>query len=431
MDDRGGRLPVRRRAQGAIAAVAALGLAAGLSGCSGTSSADVTLRLVAADYGTSAADSTRAYWDRLVKDYESRHPDVHIEVTVQPRDQVDRTVRRMADAGDPPDLAQSTDYAGYAAQGLLYRADELLSIPVQADFLGSLSDAGQVQHVQYGIPFAASTRVLFYNKTLFRAAGLTPPTTWDELAHDAQVLKAQGVTYPYALPLGPQEAQAEALQWMLGGGAGCTDDLGTYTLNSPRNTDTFTWIRDELVGAGLTGPVPPADLDRSEAYAAFAAGDVGMVDAQPALVRQAQRTGVTFGTVPVPGRDSTSKTSLATTDWMMAFKKNGHRDEIGDFLDFVYDDNNVLDFSRTYDLLPVTTSASDAMAASAQDKKLAPFLDQLPLAELYPAGKPSWPAVGADMTRRIGQAVAPDGDPADVLDQLQSAAVEAEGATAG
>ncbi|MCE7550685.1 extracellular solute-binding protein [Streptomyces thermodiastaticus] len=431
MDGRGGRIPVQRRTKGAIAAVSALGLAAVLSGCSGTGSADVTLRLVAADYGTSAADSTRTYWDRLVKDYESRHPDVHIEVSVQPWDQVDRTVRRMADAGDPPDLAQSTDYAGYAAEGLLYRADELLSIPVQADFLGPLSDAGQVQHVQYGIPFAASTRVLFYNKTLFRSAGLTPPTTWDELAHDAQVLKAQGVKYPYALPLGPQEARAEALQWMLGGGAGYTDDLGTYTLNSPRNADTFTWIRDELVGAGLTGPIPPARLDRSDAYAAFAAGDVGMVDAQPALVRQAERTGVTFGTVPVPGRNGTSKTPLGTTDWMMAFKKNGHKDEIGDFLDFVYSDNNVLDFSRTYDLLPVTASASDAMAASPQDKKLGPFLDQLPLAQLYPAGKPSWRTVGADVTRRIGQAVAPDGDPADVLDQLQSAAAEAEGATAG
>ena len=48
---------------------------------------------------------------------------------------------------------------------------------------------------------------------------------------------------------------------------------------------------------------------------------------------------------------------MGVADWMTAFKQNGHRDQIGDFLDFVYSEKNVLAFSREYDLLPVTTSA--------------------------------------------------------------------------
>ncbi len=35
--------------------------------------------------------------------------------------------------------------------------------------------------------------MLFYNKTLFSKAGITPPTTWDQLAADAEALKAKGV----------------------------------------------------------------------------------------------------------------------------------------------------------------------------------------------------------------------------------------------
>ncbi|GAA2888999.1 extracellular solute-binding protein [Streptomyces mexicanus] len=411
--------------------MSALGLTAVLAGCSGTGSADVTLRLVAADYGDSAANSSQKYWDRLAKDYQAEHPDVRVEVSVYPWTDVDRKVKEMVDAGDPPDMAQIGAYADYAARGLLYKVDDLLSIPVQADFLGQLSEAGQVQHVQYGIPFAASTRVLFYNKTLFDKAHLTPPTTWAQLALDAEALKAEGVTYPYALPLGPEEAQAETMAWMLSGGSGYTDDLGTYTINSPQNAETFTWLKDELVGKGLTGPVPPAKLNRADAFAAFARGDVGMLNGHPTLIQQAEKKGVKFGMVPVPGRNGTPKATMGVTDWMMAFKKHGHKEQIGDFLDFVYSEKNVLDFSRTYDLLPVTTSASDAMSAAEQDKKLWPFLDELPLARLYPVGKTSWAQVSADVKKRIGQAVGPGGDPTGILNQLQVAASEADSGAAG
>ncbi|WP_455431045.1 ABC transporter substrate-binding protein [Streptomyces anandii] len=419
---------MQRRRTGMIALAVAMGMTAILGGCGSTGSSGVTLRLVAADYGDSAANSSKKYWDRLAQEYESAHPGVKVQVSVYSWNDVDRKVKQMADAGDPPDIAQIGAYADYAAKGLLYKADDVLSIPVQADFLGQLSDAGQVRHVQYGIPFAASTRVLFYNKTLFAKANLTPPTTWAELASDAAALKARGVKYPYALPLGPEEAQAETMQWLLGGGSGYTDDIGTYTIDSAQNVETFTWLRDELVGKGLTGPVAPGRLNRADAFDAFARGEVGMLNGHPTLMQQADRKGVKFGMVPMPGRNGTPKSTMGVADWMMAFKKSGHRDQIGDFLDFVYSEKNVLAFSREHDLLPVTGSASDAMNAAEQDKALRPFLSELPLAQLYPVGKTSWAQVSADLKKRIGRAVAPDGSPAAVLGQLQATATAADSA---
>ncbi|MFJ9860229.1 extracellular solute-binding protein [Streptomyces albogriseolus] len=409
--------------------MSALGLAAVLSGCgAGGATSDVTLTLVAADYGNGAADSSKKYWADLVERYESDHPDVHIDVSVYSWNDVDRKVKEMVDAGDPPDMAQIGAYADYASQGLLYRAGDLLSIPVQADFLSQLSGAGEVNSVQYGMPFAASTRLLFYNKALFAEAGLTPPETWDELVECAEALKADGVKFPYALPLGPEEAQAETLQWLLSGGGGYTDIGGTYGIDSTENVETVSWLRDELVGKGLTGPVAPGELDRAKAFEAFAAGDVGMLNGHPSLMEMARKKGVTYGMVPIPGAEGETPSALGVADWMMAFEENGHRDEIGDFLDFVYSEENVLDFSREYDLLPVTNSASRAMAASGQDKELKPFLDQLPLSELYPVGKTSWAAVNAAIKQKIGRAVEPGGSPAGVLGELQAAAVRAESA---
>jgi multiple sugar transport system substrate-binding protein len=410
-----------------VAAMSVLGMTAVLGGCGlGGESGDVTLRLVAADYGDSASNSSQKYWDGIVKAYEAKHANVKVEVSVYSWNDVDRKVKEMVAAGKAPDMAQIGAYADYADAGKLYSTADLLSIPVEADSLEPLLDAGQVKHIQYGIPFAASTRVLFYNKTLFTAAGITPPKDWSELAADAEVLKERGVKYPFALPLGSEEAQAETMQWLLGGGGGYTDDIGTYTLDSTANISTFTWLRDNLVAKGLTGPVAPAKLNRADAFAAFANGDVGMLNGHPTLMQQAAKKGVKFGTVAMPGRTGKAKTTMGVADWMTAFKQNGHREQIGDFLDYVYSEKNVLAFSREYDLLPVTNSASEAMQASKQDQDLRPFLEELPLSTLYPVGNTSWATVSADIKKRIGQAVAANGSPGAVLGQLQAAATLAE-----
>ncbi|WP_367326227.1 extracellular solute-binding protein [Streptomyces sp. HUAS ZL42] len=417
-----------RRAR-TIAVVSALGMTAALGGFrligSGGAS-EVTLRLVAADYGDSAANSSKKYWDELVEEYEAEHPDVTVDVTVYSWNDVDRKVKEMVAAGEAPDMAQIGAYSDYAAKGLLYKADDVLSIPVQADFAPQLVAAGQVHGVQYGMPFAASTRLLFYNKSLFKRAGLTPPKTWDQLAADAKALKAEGVKYPYALPLGPEEAQAETMQWLLSGGGGYTETAGSYRIDDPENVRTFTWLRDKLVGKGLTGPVAPGKLNRADAFAAFASGEVGMLNGHPTLMKLAEQKGVQVGMVPMPGRSGESKATMGVADWMMAFKRSGHGEQIGDFLDFVYSEQNVLDFSREYDLLPVTNSASEVMSSAAQDKALEPFLEELPVAELYPVGRTSWAAVSAAVKRSIGQAVTATGDPAGVLGKLQMTATKAE-----
>ncbi|POX50264.1 ABC transporter substrate-binding protein [Streptomyces sp. Ru71] len=420
---------MQRRRTTTIAVFSALGMAAVLTGCGVTGGSDeVTLRLVAADYGDNDTNSSRHYWDDLVKQYEAQHPGVKVDVGVYSWKDVDRKVKEMVDAGQAPDMAQIGAYADYADQDLLYRADDVLSIPTQADFVSQLVAAGQVRGVQYGMPFAASTRLLFYNKTLFAKAHITPPKTWAELAADAEALKADGVKYPYALPLGPEEAQAETMQWLLSGGGGYTDTVGTYVIDSAQNVQTFDWLKNELVGKDLTGPVAPGKLNRADAFAAFADGEVGMLNGHPSLMQMAAKKGVKFGMVTMPGVNGPSRSVMGVADWMTAFKKNGHREQIRDFLDFVYSEKNVLDFSRTYDLLPVTTSASATMSASGQDKDLQPFLQQLPLSELYPVGKTSWASVSADLKKRIGTAVDPTGSAASVLGQIQSAAVTADSA---
>ncbi|WP_245697670.1 ABC transporter substrate-binding protein [Streptomyces phaeochromogenes] len=421
---------MQRRVTGLIAVVSALGMTAALGGCGGSSgSGDVTLRLVAADYGDSKANSSQQYWDELAKAYEAKNPGTKVEVSVYSWNEVDAKVKKMVADGDAPDMAQIGAYADYAAKGQLYKADDLLSINTQADFVTRFTEAGEIDRTQYGMPFASSTRLLFYNKELFSDAGLTPPQTWSQLASDAAVLKSRGVKYPYALPLGPEEAQAETMMWLLSGGDGYTDTVGSYGIDSEQNVQTFTWLKEKLVEKGLTGPVAPANLNRAEAFAAFTRGEVGMLNGHPTLMQMAAAKGVKFGMVPMPGINGRSKSTMGVADWMMAFRQPGHAEQVGDFLDYVYSEKNVLKFSHEYDLLPVTTSASEAMSADKSDADLAGFLDELPNAELYPVAKTSWASVSADIKQQIGKAVSPKGSPAAILGQLQRAAAAEENAS--
>ncbi|MFF3314763.1 extracellular solute-binding protein [Streptomyces sp. NPDC003035] len=415
---------MRPRLFGATASVAALALLGSLVTACGSSvgGGGTTLRLVAPEYGNSPATSSKAYWDKLSAAFTATHPDTKVEVTLHQWADVDREVTRMVEEGNAPDVALMGAYSDFAAQGRLYAASELLSIKAEANFLPPLADAGSVGNTLYGLPFVASSRLLFYNEDLFDKAGAEPPKTWSDLKDAAEALKKEDVLYPYALPLGPEEAHAEALIWQLSNGGGYANNSGGYNIASEQNTETFRWIKDNLVTPGLTGPVPPAELNRQDAFAAFLRGEVGMLNGYPSLLHEARAKGMKVGTLSMPVsdtlRDGHALPAAGVADWMMAFKHDDNRELVGSFLEFVYEDKNLNEFAGRYHLLPSTVSATQASKDAAADPSGAQFLNALRGAELYPVNEPSWLQVSNTIKRNIGKAVAPSADPKAVLEDI-------------
>ncbi|MFE9258910.1 extracellular solute-binding protein [Streptomyces sp. NPDC006879] len=425
---------MQRRLFSATAPVLALGLVATLTGCGTTTGSDgPTLRLVAAEYGDREANSSRAFWDARTAEFTEAHPEIRVDVELLPWEDIDREVTKMVDEGDAPDLALMGAYSDFAADGQLYEAGELLPIAAEANFLGPLADAGSVNGRLYGLPFVASSRLLFYNEELLEAAGVRPPETWSQLESAARALGRQGVKYPFALPLGPEEAHAEAMIWALSNGGGYADGSGGYRIDSESNVDTFRWLQDKLVARGLTGPVPPAELNRQDAFDAFLRGEVGMLNGYPSLAHEARRRGIELGTsaMPVADRlaDEDAPPTMGVADWMMAFKANGHRREAGAFLDFLYRDDNLREFADRYGLLPSTISAARSSGTSehALDSVDAQFLTALNNAELYPVNKRSWVKASDTIKHNIGRAVDPAADSKTVLEEISKAISEAEG----
>lgn len=411
-----------------------------LTGCGAvgglTGDNEVTLRVVAAEYGDNPENSSEPYWKNLADTFEQANPGVNVEVSVFSWSEVDAKVAEMVKAGKAPDIAQIGAYADYAAAGKLYRADELLAVRTEADFLGPLVDAGKVKRVQYGMPFVASTRLLFYNEKLLSDAGVLAkdaktgwqPKNWAELEAAAKKLKGAGVPTPFAVPLGREEAQAETMMWTLSAGGGYTDNEERYSIDSAENAKALEFLRDKLVGQGLTGSVEPGKLDRQAAFDAFTRGEVGMLNGHPTLLKQAAAKGVKFGMVALPTSDGSDPSAMGVADWVMAFK-NGHPEEAGKFLDHLYAPENVTAFTGMYDLLPATTSGFRAMEAGTGGSapQLKTFLAALPNAKLYPVGKKSWAGVSEEIKQKIGTTVQPGGQPTKVLEEIATAARAADG----
>ncbi|MFI7024233.1 ABC transporter substrate-binding protein [Micromonospora sp. NPDC049900] len=63
-----------------------------------------------------------------------------------------------------------------------------------SDFIGPLVDIFKVDGKQYAFPLGVSPRTLIYRTDLFEAAGLKPPTTYEEFLQAARTLNTGGVS---------------------------------------------------------------------------------------------------------------------------------------------------------------------------------------------------------------------------------------------
>jgi multiple sugar transport system substrate-binding protein len=404
----------------ALLALAGCGSSASSGGASGAAGASgsTTLVFFGADYGTGPANSTTKYWDAIASAFHRANPSITVQVQTVDWTDFPNKVQTLVQNKQFPDILEGDAAPQFAQSQLLYPDSQVLSPKVLADMMPTFLKDGQYQGTDYGIPFTTSTRALYYNKKIFAAAGIAvPPQTWAQLKSDAAKIKAKGFI-GYGMPLGSEEAQAEALLWFLGDGGGYVNSAGSYTIDSTQNVQALQFM-SQLAAAGDTQP-SPGTTDRKDVWAQFAQGRVGMMLGSPAVIPIIGAAGVLktadYATADVPGQRAPLTSTLGVHDDIVAFNTGGHRAAIRKFLDFAYQDQYQLQFDHEYDLLPATTSAAAAMARSPM---FAAFLKNIPESVNYPA-KASWTTVQDQIQTTLGQAIT--GSPQKVLAAIQQTA---------
>ncbi|HEY2555606.1 MAG TPA: extracellular solute-binding protein, partial [Diaminobutyricibacter sp.] len=353
----------------ATATVATLTLAScGFGGGSSSSSGDAkTLNLMVASY----SDGTKGEWQQIIKDFEAKNAGIKVNLDVQSWTAINDVIKTKIQAGKQPDILNIDSFAGFAADKLLYPAKDIVSAKTLDDFQPSFVKNASIDGTQWGLPFIASARALFYNKDIFQKAGITaPPKTWADLEADAAKIKTAG-SIGYGMPLGSEEAQAESAIWFYGAGGGYGDSK-TLTIDSPENVTGATEMQ-KLINAGVTEP-NAGSTDRTPLLNVFIQGKIGMQVGLPPTVGQIKdkNAGLNYGIAPIPTKDG-SPFTLGVADHLMAFKnKTDKTESIKKFLDYFYTAPVYTKWVGTEGFLPTTKSGAEAMASNATIK---PFLD--------------------------------------------------------
>ena len=161
--------------------------------CFASAEENTTLTIVAWDVGTTP------YYQAQKEAFEATHPGVTIEYVDVASQDWDTKAGTMLSGGDTSDLfmvKQNINIMNWAQQGFAepltdYIAKDNYDL---SGFVG-MEPNYALDGTQYALPFRSDFWVLFYNKTLFDAAGVAYPTndmTWEEYAALAKEMTGKG-----------------------------------------------------------------------------------------------------------------------------------------------------------------------------------------------------------------------------------------------
>lgn len=390
----------------AVAAIGALALSScgfsgdkggdSASGSGGGSGESVALTMLIPTY----SDGTKGLWEKTISAFEAKNPNIKITLEVQSWENIEGVLSNKIQSKQAPDIYNGGAISSFAEAGQLAKAEEITSPETLANFTDSFSENEKVAGTQYGLPLIASDRALFYNKTLMKEAGVTDvPKTWDELLEASKKIKDKTGNPGYGMPLGKEEAQAEAAMWILGAG-GSLGDEQNITIENDQTKDAFAQMK-KMMDAGVTQS-NPGSTQRTPMMSGFVQGKMGFVYALPPTAAdiKKQNPKLDYG-IAQPATKDGKPVTLGVADRLASFSQDqAKKDAVKKFMDFFFADDQYLAFVKGENFLPTTKSGATAMGS---DEALKPFIDLLPSSKFYPTTNPAWSDTDAAFKALLGK----------------------------
>ncbi|MFE9439060.1 extracellular solute-binding protein [Streptomyces sp. NPDC006602] len=185
-----------------LAASAAAGLSmTALSGCGGDSDGGSSGTTTIEWWNISTTEPTKGVWAALAKKFEAQNPKVKIKIVQLENDAYKSKMTALTASGKLPDIFHTWGGGVLKQQVDAGLVEDLTdrSKPWADGLLSVAKEPYLLDEKVYGIPFDIGMIGFWYNKALFKKAGIsTPPTTWSGFLDAVGKLKAKGIT-PLAL----------------------------------------------------------------------------------------------------------------------------------------------------------------------------------------------------------------------------------------
>lgn len=397
--------------QGAAGTSATSGASTGASGAATSApaqsgKAQVTVELWDQQTGI-AEEATK----KIISDFEAKNPDIKVNRTYIAQTEGTQSDQKLLTAiagGNPPDVYKFDRFivAQFAAQDFLTDLTDLAGkAGVTAnDYFPFAWEEANYKNKLYALPFDTDTRQLWYNKDMFKAAGLDPekpPQTIKELEEFADKLTVKDangrVTRWGFVPHGDQA-------WIYTYGFGWKGEFQDKTSRkittaNPQVVASMQWLQDFAKKLG------PDNLDAFTAACTgsacndgndyFFTGQAAMVVSGNWKVSQAKKykPDVKYGVAAFPGPDGPAPYASWAGGWSWVIPKGAKQtDAAWKVLSYMCGKEGQNTFCQAVGNIP-TNKAVAADPFYSQDPLSKAFIELLPVSHTrppIPAGSLLW-----------------------------------------
>jgi len=366
-----------------------------------------------------AAIDLKTAQEAAIKDFEETNNAI-VELTVFPYVELQDKLLTAVAAGKGPDilLLDQIWVTQYASAGFIEPLDDRVSkSKLRADdFFPGAWGAAKYQGKQYAVPFDVGVwALLYYNKDMFRKAGLDPekpPVTWDEFYnYGKRMTNARENKYGTAIWVGTGDAvQCVVDAFIFSNGGKVVDDAGKKSLlNTPESIEALEFYKK----LQTISPLGTVGRSEEDAFRLFTAGQVAMFMygewGQDTIAARAPDMDYGIGLLPRP---ADGKSIGTFGGWEMAInKKSQNKDLAWKFLEYA------AQASVNKKIASLTPANKEAALAFLREKRRYPdvIYEQLTGA-LYRPLVPNYPEI-AEIQRAATQAILLEqGNTKDILD---------------
>jgi multiple sugar transport system substrate-binding protein len=364
-------------------------------------------------------EKTQGLMQTVVDDFNKANTGkIQVKLEITPWDKIyDKLITQMGANQTPDIFGYATRWlAQFKSLGQIEDLNSYMKPEFKQLFITKLLDSAKLPGDQaaYGIPVAASSRMLFYRKDLFDKAGVQPPKTWAELAAAAKKINNPPNLYGLGLYANGIEVDSYFDYFLWNNGGDILDANKKAVLNSPQGVEALQFMVDLANKDKVTQPNPNG-FGRDQIIQMFISGQLGMYPTGPWLADEIKRQSpnLQYSTSYFPSKDGSQPAVLGITDSMGISSKSAHKAEAWKFIEFMYQTKYRLEFDKVEGMLPELVEVAKDPFFVSPDKK--PFVDALNYAKFYPPVE-TFPTIEQIQTVAVQEAMTGQKTPKQALD---------------
>ncbi len=294
------------------------------------------------------------YFDKLIADYETQHPNVKIDWKDYPYDAVLNKLMTSIAGGEAPDVVNlNTEFANQmGSKDALVDFNQELTAEQKAAYFPGIYSSTEMNGKAFALPWYTALPVLFLNKDLVEKAGLdpsNPPATKEELNEWGRQIREKTGAYGYIFTMEARTLLEENLPFL-------TEDYKKAAFNTPE-VEEYINENVELLKEGVI-PKDIINYDKQVQY--FASEQVAMSLSSSPFINKIKTAApdVYNKMVAVPSPVGKAGIRYSNTMNLVVPAATSHKKEAVDFAVFVTNAANQLEFSKVANTLPSTVESA-------------------------------------------------------------------------